>query len=579
MKRKHLSSLLALTILAGFLTLSAAPAQALSGAIFTTDKNNSVVNENLYSKKDDVYISGGPKKIGPAGLPRGYYYFQVTDPSGKVLLSSDSIEDRWFWVNGDGVMWYPPLGGTYIHNIWPNYNNGQGGPIVMQLSPYDDTPNKGGVYKVWVTPKTDSFDPQQGVFGFIPADSKTDNFKVGKKLSAQYIHIKKFKDCDADGLWDAGEDEIAAWPLEIVDPEGNSWGSLSPTTPYTVYAWAGDWGISEVLDDDWQMTGATINDVPQSLPQSPDPPVVALHVNGTDNETYTVCFGNIPLGTIQAYKFYDRNGDGCHDEDEPPVAGICFTLEGTDVHGDPVSEANDTDSDGCAIFTHLLPGTYTLTETLPSNCGWGSTTTVVANIVVLCADCPKEYCCEFGNVCTAEAAFGTKGYWHNKNGLAEILDEDIDFVNDHTPYRNESSYFDAGDEPFDGCFTGGDLVEAAYSNLPDEISEIAASGTARAEISHFLVDSNADGDPREQLAQQLLAFIFNALYRLGGCDTAIQLPNESDWTVVSDFIDEAIGVWKSGTAAEQTDMAGLLDSLNNSSTVKYILRDPPSVSY
>ncbi len=44
---------------------------------------------------------------------------------------------------------------------------------------------------------------------------------------------------------------------------------------------------------------------------------------------------------------------------------------------------------------------------------------------------------------------------------------------------------------------------------------MAPEGTAKAEVSQFLVDANAGGDPREQLAQQLLAFIFNARNRLG----------------------------------------------------------------
>src|SRR6185436_14210895 len=67
-------------------------AQQLSGAIYTTDKTGTVVNGNTkYAAAGDVYISGGPQnQKGGASLPNGTYYFQVTDPSGAALLSTDN---------------------------------------------------------------------------------------------------------------------------------------------------------------------------------------------------------------------------------------------------------------------------------------------------------------------------------------------------------------------------------------------------------------------------------------------------------------------------------------------------------
>src|SRR3954466_8538482 len=66
----------------------------LSGAVFTTTANGSRVNANIYPSKSAVYLDGGPGNNAPAkaaALPAGDYYFQVTDPSGKVLLSTDAI--------------------------------------------------------------------------------------------------------------------------------------------------------------------------------------------------------------------------------------------------------------------------------------------------------------------------------------------------------------------------------------------------------------------------------------------------------------------------------------------------------
>src|SRR5207249_1864274 len=75
------------------LVLRAVPSAAgLRGAIFTTDQFGSTVNKNLYASKPEVYLDGGPGSNAPAtaaGLPDGVYVFQVTDPPGKVLLSTD----------------------------------------------------------------------------------------------------------------------------------------------------------------------------------------------------------------------------------------------------------------------------------------------------------------------------------------------------------------------------------------------------------------------------------------------------------------------------------------------------------
>jgi len=183
--------------LAGVLLLclaSLALADAPSGAIFTTVEDGSEVNFNQYPSKEAVYLDGGPGPGAPqdaAGLDDGRYVFQVTNPNGKVLLSTDAAKFRQFDVV-DGV----------IHNIVaPGHATGfdiDHGAVTVQLFPYNDTPNNGGVYKVWVTRVEDYLaackalgvnngldvvdpgDKPANHHGFVPDDSKTDNFKVKK---------------------------------------------------------------------------------------------------------------------------------------------------------------------------------------------------------------------------------------------------------------------------------------------------------------------------------------------------------------------------------------------------------------
>lgn len=142
--------------------------QPLSGAIWTTTADGSVVNANIYASKEDVYLNGGPQGCCTCGgLPDDNYYFQVTDPAGQVLLSTDDVTERAFQVTGGVITLYQ---GTHVTAT------GKCSSTTIQLMPYDDTPNPGGEYKAWVTPIS-QYDPTAGNFGFKNA-KKTDNFKV-----------------------------------------------------------------------------------------------------------------------------------------------------------------------------------------------------------------------------------------------------------------------------------------------------------------------------------------------------------------------------------------------------------------
>ncbi len=206
----------------------AAQAQ-LSGAIFTTTVNGDQVNANIFSAKCDaagVYLDGGPGPNAPqgaAGLPDGDYYFQVTDPSGKTLLSTDAQKYRRFTVSGGIITARVAPAAAADHNTGIDLDHGA---LTIELCPFLDTPNPGGEYKVWVTPASffngsveiadNGYSP--GYFhGFIPAYSKTDNFKVRARKSA-CLTIIKFLD-NGDGKYTLGE-PLLNWPVTVHDALG-----------------------------------------------------------------------------------------------------------------------------------------------------------------------------------------------------------------------------------------------------------------------------------------------------------------------------------------------------------------------
>ena len=191
-------------------TSAQAAAPSLPGAIFTTDQHGTVTNGNThYLSKcgtTGVYLDGGP---GPnarphaASLADGDYYFQVTDPSGSVLLSNDPVSNRCFTVAGGVITGTCPTG---THQTFVDEDQAELGARTVELcgapdAPFLTTPNGGGEYKVWVTPVGDGTlagggfvgDPNlvdndcgtlTGCFhGFRTSRSKADNFKAREQAT------------------------------------------------------------------------------------------------------------------------------------------------------------------------------------------------------------------------------------------------------------------------------------------------------------------------------------------------------------------------------------------------------------
>ena len=166
-------------LLAASIIVGSASAAISGNAIYTTDKTGTIVNENFYPTSTDVYLSGGPQNTHAAGLPDGTYYFQVTDPSGKTLLSSDNASCRQLVVSGGRVAGASPASGTCEHTN--GIFNPANGTTPVQIAPFAQTPNPGDEFKAWLIAEDSSTsisttDPK--VINFKQSDSDTDNFKT-----------------------------------------------------------------------------------------------------------------------------------------------------------------------------------------------------------------------------------------------------------------------------------------------------------------------------------------------------------------------------------------------------------------
>jgi hypothetical protein len=91
------------------------------------------------------------------------------------------------------------------------------------------------------------------------------------------------------------------------------------------------------------------------------------------------------------------------------LSGIEFRLGGAS------SAVQYTDATGTVHFSDLVPGNYTVTETLPS--GYEGTTATEQNVAL---NLPAKM--DFGNVCLGPGGGHSIGYWMSKNGQQTLND-------------------------------------------------------------------------------------------------------------------------------------------------------------
>jgi hypothetical protein len=551
-----------LALSALMLSVFPASAHAPSGAIFTTTDDGSRVNANIYPSKLDVYLDGGPGPNAPqtaAGLDDGIYVFQVTDPSGQTLLSTDKAKCRVVEVaqgviqkvldwDGAGITSLDFTGHTFAGGP-----GGQPGPkdachdegkskgkhdanqdtdhsppaIVVQLMPYADTPNPGGVYKAWMTRIEDyllgcaelGFTGDSGLnqvdcgyapgnfHGFIPAHSKTDNYKVRDKVRRKgppQLTVHKFCDVNCNGVQDAAngaglEPCLSDVQINVTDSLGATvcsgltvGGFFSCALPGT-----GTYTVSEILGTGLAVCGASVDGAPQGRTTS-----VAVTA-ATEDASVVVEFGNTPTdGIITANKL-------CAVSNESPINGVQFNLAGTDVLGNTISRSTTTAGGVGATFSGLAAGSYTLTEIVPQGFAAIGPTTCTVNLTVdtsldhltgeaQCTVFPAQ--CTFKNVALGDVGARTPGFWCSQVQREAGLNPSLEAA----CYEHLVSSF--------GTIQA--VVNAAFSlwqtegGAPSLYDLVNSGGVSNAEAQEILCPQ-ADGAEHEQCRRQSFALLMN----------------------------------------------------------------------
>src|SRR4051794_11222821 len=160
---------------------SAASAQAVTGAAFTTvnetadgtghcQNGNPNVNCNIYDGKQYVWLNGGPSV---AYIGDGTYFFAVLDPGGQADPNDGTAKNLSDGSNGDyTTRTFSVSGGTVSYGGSHNFDSNK-----IRLMPYDDTSNPGGVYILAICSLADGYP-------VTPSKCKYDAFKIGESAGA-----------------------------------------------------------------------------------------------------------------------------------------------------------------------------------------------------------------------------------------------------------------------------------------------------------------------------------------------------------------------------------------------------------
>ncbi len=352
------------------------------GSIGTVTAGTPALPAQVFGRRQDVFLAGGPITslpcpAPPAGtlpcffgeyLPDGKYYFQVTDPSGIELLSTDPVSERAVTVKG-GVFF------SYDGTTHSTDGRTILGSLAVGLMPFADAGSQKAAYVAWLTPAA-NFDGSvsavdsvcgAGCFhGFHPELSRAFMFRVEDKSSCEptfCVSGVKFADANGSGSRDSGETGLEGVEIRVANGGGVLLEGLTgPDGAFRICGLTDSdaYRVSEVVPSGYTATGPTDRDVSRYVFARGGAYIIQLcqaDIAGLD-------FGNklIP-NAIGGFKFEDLNANGARDPGEPGLAGVTIVLTPA---GGGTARTTVTDASGNFLFTDVAPGNYVLTEVVPA---------------------------------------------------------------------------------------------------------------------------------------------------------------------------------------------------------------------
>ncbi|MEO8431554.1 MAG: SdrD B-like domain-containing protein [Acidobacteriota bacterium] len=416
-------------VMISFCALSASA--QIPGAIQTLDASGAA--RRTFAHREDVFLAAGSAATpcrAAEYLTDGDYYFQVTDSTGRRLLSVDPVSQRRFTVR-HGVIEAAAASEPSLPRHLPGPASACGSAS-LGLAPFADVGPGEASYVVWVTPVSsldgdpNSIDPVCGdrcFHGFRAESSRLLAFRVEDKRNCQPTFCAsgaKFQDANGNGVRDSGEAGIPG--VEIDFDSGNGVvlsGLTGPDGSYQVCGLTdgGTFRATESVPFGFLQTGPLDHRLSRRVVARD----LGYLISFCDANVSGLDFGNQALpNAIGGTKFEDLNANGLRDPGEPGLAGVSISLfPGVAPNPTGVSRTVVTDTNGNFLFTNSAAGPFFLVETPPA--GFTQTTPASGSIGGTLAAGGSSLDNVFGNFRGAltGAVSGLKFLDANGNGLQD----------------------------------------------------------------------------------------------------------------------------------------------------------------